>query len=49
MACSHAIPTMQAEAMGRLDAVIGHSPLDAPDVGVAEAQAPELWLDEAPD
>jgi hypothetical protein len=27
---SHALPTMQAEAMGRLDAVLGRSPLNHP-------------------
>lgn len=29
---SHAMPTMQVEAMGRLDAILGRAPLDGPDV-----------------
>ncbi len=45
---SHAMPTMQVEAMGRLDAMLGRSPLDAPDVGEDEAPAPNLWLDDEP-
>ena len=46
---SHALPTMQVEAMGRLDAMLGRSPLDAPDVGEEKAPASQLWLDEVPD
>lgn len=42
---SHALPTLQAEAMGRLDAVLGRSPLDAPDEGSRQAPPPELWID----
>jgi len=45
---SHAMPIMQVEAMGRLDAMLGRSLLDAPDVGEDEAQAQELWLDDEP-
>ena len=37
------------EAMGRLDAMLGRSPLDAPDVGEEKAPASQLWLDEVPD
>ena len=36
---SHAMPTMQAEAMGRLDAILGRSPLDVPEE--VSAVAPE--------
>jgi integrase-like protein len=45
---SHAMPTMQAESMGRLDAMLGRLLPDAPDVGDDEAQATELWLDADP-
>jgi hypothetical protein len=46
---SHAMPTMQAEAMGRLDAILGRSPLDAPDeVSAAAPGDPTLWADEEP-
>jgi Phage integrase family len=38
---SHALPTMQTEAMARLDAVLGRSPLDR-----AESSPPQLWLDQ---
>jgi hypothetical protein len=31
--------------MGRLDAVLGRSPLDWPEEAPDEVQAPELWLD----
>jgi hypothetical protein len=41
---SHALPTLQAEAMGRLDAVLGRSPLDRP--AGAPDQTVELWVDE---
>ena len=39
---------MQVEAMGRLDAMLGRSLLDAPDVGEDEAQGQGLWLDANP-
>jgi len=45
---SHALPTMQVEAMARLDAMLGRSLLDAPDDGECEAPAPNLWLDDEP-
>ncbi len=45
---SHAMPTMQVEAMGRLDAILGRSPLDAPDAGQDEAPPANLWLDDEP-
>jgi len=45
---SHAMPTMQVEAMGRLDAMLGRSLLDAPDVGEDEGPEPNLWLDDEP-
>jgi hypothetical protein len=32
----------------RLDAMLGRSPLDAPEVGEDEAPAPNLWLDDEP-
>jgi hypothetical protein len=35
----------KVEAMGRLDAMLGRSLLDAPDVGEDEAPAPDLWRD----
>ena len=46
---SHAMPTMQVEAMGRLDAILCRSPLDAPDVGEDEAPflGPESGYGEA--
>jgi len=34
--------------MGRLDAMLGRSLLDAPDVGEDEAPAPDLWRDDEP-
>jgi len=43
---SHALPTTQAEAMGRLDAVLGRSPLDAPEPAAAQPKQTMLWLDE---
>ena len=43
---SHVLPTLQAEAMGRLDAVLGRSPLDRP--AAAPDEAVELWVDEDP-
>jgi len=46
---SHALPTLGVEAMGRLDAVLGRSPLDAPDEGPTEAASAELWVDEEPE
>ncbi len=45
---SHALPTLQVEAMGRLDAVLGRSPLDVPDEGPADPSQTELWVDQAP-
>jgi hypothetical protein len=39
---------MQAEAMGRLCAILGRLPLDAPEVGDEPAPAADLWLDDAP-
>lgn len=39
---------MQAEAMARLDAVLGRSPLDATGDGPAEAPPTELWVDQDP-
>ena len=42
-ALSHALPTLQAEAMGRLDAVLGRSPLDVPDDAVTKSASVELW------
>jgi hypothetical protein len=38
----------KVEAMGRLDAMLGRSLLDAPDVGEGEAPAPDLWRDDEP-
>jgi hypothetical protein len=38
----------KVEAMGRLDAMLGRSLLDAPDVGEDEAPAPDLWRDDEP-
>ena len=43
---SHALPTMQTEAMARLDAVLGRSPLDRAESSSARKSAPELWLDQ---
>ena len=34
--------------MGRLDAILGRSPLDAPDVGEEKAPTSNLWLDDEP-
>jgi hypothetical protein len=34
--------------MGRLDAILGRSPLDTPDAGPAEAEPTDLWVDEEP-
>ncbi len=46
---SHSLPTLHAEAMGRLDAVLGRSPLDAPDEAPAGGPLQtELWLDHDP-
>jgi hypothetical protein len=45
---SHALPTLGVEAMGRLDSVLGRSPLDAPDDALTEATSAELWVDEEP-
>ena len=44
----HALPTIQVEALGRLDAMLGRSLLDAPDVGADEAPDTNLWLDDEP-
>jgi hypothetical protein len=42
------MPTMQTEAMGRLDALLGGSAADAADNPSAEApEEPTLWLDKA--
>jgi hypothetical protein len=41
---SHALPTMQTEAMARLDAVLGRSALDAPDPTATS----DLWVDAEP-
>ena len=43
----HALPTLQAEAMGRLDAVLGRSPLDRP--AAAPDERAELWVDADPE
>jgi hypothetical protein len=45
---SHALPTMQVEAMALLDAMLGRSPLDVPDKGPADPSQTELWVDQAP-
>ena len=46
---SHSLPTLHAEAMGRLDAVLGRSPLDAPDEAPAGGPLQtDLWLDHDP-
>ncbi len=42
---SHALPAMQTEAMARLDAVLGRSPLDRPAVGRDAAVTPALRLE----
>jgi len=44
---SHALPTMQTEAMARLDAVLGRSPLDRAASSSPRKSVPELWLDQA--
>jgi len=46
---SHALPTLHAEAMGRLDAVLGRSSLDAPAPNPDEPVQTVLWLDEDPE
>ena len=44
---SHAMPTMQAEAMGRLDAMLGRSPLETlNEASSAAPEEPALWLDQ---
>jgi integrase len=43
---SHAMPTMQAEAMGRLDAMLGRAAVDAPEVDDEAPEEPTLWLDQ---
>ncbi len=44
---SHAMPTMQSEVMGRLDALLGRSAVDASDDASAEEpEEPALWLDD---
>jgi len=43
---SHALPTMQTEAMARLDAVLGRSLLDRAEASSASESAPQLWLDQ---
>ncbi len=41
---SHAMPTMQVEAMGRLDAILGRSPLEAAnDISGVAPEEPALW------
>lgn len=45
---SLALPALGAEAMGRLDAVLGRWPLDAPDEGPTAAPSAELWVNEEP-
>ena len=44
---SHALPTMQTEAMARLDAVLGRSALDAR-ARSRRGGGPVLWVDEEP-
>jgi hypothetical protein len=40
------MPTMQAEAMGRLDAMLGRSPLEIfKEASGAAPEEPALWLD----
>jgi hypothetical protein len=42
---SHALPTMQVEAIGRLDAMLGRSPLETPiEASGAAPEEPDLWL-----
>jgi hypothetical protein len=43
---SHALPTTQTEAMARLDAVLGRSPLDRAESSPPRESVPELWLDQ---
>jgi len=44
---SHALPTMQVEAMDRLDAMLGRSPLDPlNEAPGAASEEPALWLDQ---
>jgi hypothetical protein len=43
---SHALPTMQTEAMAPLDAVLGRSPLYRAEASSASETAPALWLDQ---
>jgi hypothetical protein len=43
---SHALPTMQTEAMARLDAVLGRSPLDRAESSSPRESVPALWLDQ---
>jgi len=45
---SHAMPTMQTEAMGRLDTLLGRAEPDVPDVDDEVSAEPTLWLDEEP-
>jgi hypothetical protein len=42
-------PHPLAKAMGRLDAVLGRSPLDAPEPNPDEPIQSVLWLDEDPE
>lgn len=39
---SHALPTMQTDAMARLDAVLGRSPLDRAESASPRESVPEL-------
>ncbi len=43
---SHALPTMQTEAMARLDAVLGRSPLDRAESSAQPESVPEMWFDQ---
>jgi hypothetical protein len=43
---SHALPMMQTEAMARLDAVLGRSPIDRAESSSPRESLPELWLDQ---
>ena len=43
---SHALPTMQTEAMARLDAVLARSALDRHESSPSRESVPELWLDQ---
>jgi len=45
---SHALPTMQTEAMARLDAVLGRSSLDQPEVMPSGESLPQLRFGAAP-